>query len=194
MSDLLHREESETQTFILESMDLTKTCHPYPSGDGLFDAFWRTLIAGRPGREGFELVEIPSGPSEYGDIFGLLLNKIHRSDPSMPDQTFTKRRLNLNNLHRRRAAKLFRDVQNSFDTVAQNSRLCTTKMGYIGLLPKFAKQGDRICILLGYHVLSVVRKGSMDGTKLVGECYMHGIMKGEVLELPCVPTEEGFLI
>ena len=38
----------------------------------------------------------------------------------------------------------------------------------------------------------MARRGSIDGTKLVGECYVHGVMKGEILELPCIPTEEGF--
>lgn len=59
--------------------------------------------------------------------------------------------------------------------------LVNTRDGMIGLVPQSAQKGDEIYLLFGgqvFYVLRLVR----DHYRLVGECYIHGLMNGEALE------------
>ncbi|KAK4060261.1 uncharacterized protein Triagg1_10811 [Trichoderma aggressivum f. europaeum] len=61
-----------------------------------------------------------------------------------------------------------------------------TKKGYFGLGPKKSGPGDRVAVLFGSGVPFVVRKcPSVSGKRawrIVGECYVHGIMHGEIVQ------------
>lgn len=61
-----------------------------------------------------------------------------------------------------------------------------TKKGYFGLGPQKSEPGDRVAVPLGSGVPFVLRKCvSATGKrawKIVGECYVHGIMQGEVIQ------------
>lgn len=70
------------------------------------------------------------------------------------------------------------------DTLA-GWRFVVTKRGYIGVVPGLSRAGDVIAIMKGGRVPFVVR-GSEERWRLIGECYVHGIMKGEGLWLPGV--------
>jgi hypothetical protein len=58
----------------------------------------------------------------------------------------------------------------------------TTKKGYVGFVPKKSAVGDRIFVLMGCDVPLVLRPCGKGVYRLVGECYVHGIMKGEAME------------
>lgn len=58
-------------------------------------------------------------------------------------------------------------------------RIFRTENGYIGLCPQFAKVGDRIVVFAGGRVPLVLRSSGKDW-RLVGNAYVHGIMKGEL--------------
>jgi hypothetical protein len=62
-------------------------------------------------------------------------------------------------------------------------KFCVTKGGYFGFVPRSTELGDQIHITYGCVVPFVLRpSGTREGAnRLVGECYVHGIMKGEVL-------------
>ena len=55
-----------------------------------------------------------------------------------------------------------------------------TKKGYVGQIPKAGRRGDLIIIISGARIPLLVRPNG-DGYSLVGQCYLHGFMKGEVL-------------
>ena len=60
-------------------------------------------------------------------------------------------------------------------------RMARTSEGYIGLVPAKTQPGDCVWLLKGGNVPFVIRDES--GTKrLVGEAYIHGIMKGEAFD------------
>jgi hypothetical protein len=59
----------------------------------------------------------------------------------------------------------------------------TTKMGLVGVGPYDTKKGDLCVALLGGDVPFVLRKET-DKQILVGDCYVHGIMNGELAHLP----------
>lgn len=59
----------------------------------------------------------------------------------------------------------------------------------MGIVPKCSERGDVVCVLFGAQVPFVmreVRDGQSNGGKryqLVGECYLHDMMDGQVFEL-----------
>lgn len=61
-------------------------------------------------------------------------------------------------------------------------RLCVTDGGRVGLAPSSARLGDLVAILLGCSVPVLLRKAeNQDEWVFVGECYLDGVMHGEVL-------------
>lgn len=62
----------------------------------------------------------------------------------------------------------------------KDKRLAVTKKGYIGKVPGHAKKGDLICLLLGCGVPVVLRERGEGGYEVVGESYVHGVMRGNL--------------
>jgi hypothetical protein len=58
-----------------------------------------------------------------------------------------------------------------------------TDEGYIGMAPLEARRGDEIWILSGCSIPILLRRLNVKCWQVVGECYIHGFMYGEVLEL-----------
>lgn len=57
-------------------------------------------------------------------------------------------------------------------------RMIRTETGYIGLAVHAARVGDRVCLMRGSQLPLLVR-GDRSDLRLVGDCYIHGIMYGE---------------
>jgi len=53
--------------------------------------------------------------------------------------------------------------------------------GFMGLVPKASDVGDEICILFGAATPFVIRSLDAGIYKFIGECYVYGLMNGEVL-------------
>jgi hypothetical protein len=68
------------------------------------------------------------------------------------------------------------------DIVTRRRRLFRTARGYVGLSAGSVKAGDEMCVLFGSLVPIVLRREGRSW-RVVGECYVHGIMDGEVLKL-----------
>lgn len=67
------------------------------------------------------------------------------------------------------------------DEKCDRRRFFTTDKGYMGLGPEGMLPGDTVCIFFGGDTPYVLRK--VEGSwKFVGECYVHGIMRGEAVE------------
>lgn len=77
-----------------------------------------------------------------------------------------------------------------------NGRFCVTKRGYLGFAPPEAHLGDVICVLHGGAVPFVLRRTfSHDSEhRLIGECYIHGIMYGEALSFDGIEERSFFLV
>jgi len=63
-------------------------------------------------------------------------------------------------------------------------RLFVTERGRLGLGPAALREGDRCCVLFGGIVPFVLRRQDESGAmhRLVGECYMRDVMRGQVVE------------
>lgn len=187
--DITREDTLNSNQHVVAWANMAKTCYPYPSGCKLFDAFWRTLVANR-NDDGWQ-----RSPSSYSEIFSLLLDESTGRCPSLPDQTYSPRqlrpkgrgKLELVNLATRAPGKLYQEILIALRRAMRNRRLGTTEKGYLGLFPRQTKLGDVVCILSRCGVPFVLRKAE-DGTfNVVGECYVHGIMGGEVVVMEDVP-------
>ncbi|KAH7109241.1 heterokaryon incompatibility protein-domain-containing protein, partial [Dactylonectria estremocensis] len=72
-------------------------------------------------------------------------------------------------------------IEHSIFTMVSSLRFCTTKEQRFGQVSKEAKSGDLICVLLGAEVPYILHLEKSGNYKLVGECYLHGVMQGETL-------------
>lgn len=62
----------------------------------------------------------------------------------------------------------------------------------MGLGPAGTQPGDVICVFLGGAVPWVIREDGDDDV-LVGECYVHGIMDGEIIRTKAIPVQDIIL-
>lgn len=176
---------SETKSVILDYLRLSMECQPYPSGSELFDAFWHTLVAGK------NETGVNEAPADFANVFSLLLDEATGRSPSMSGQTYPKRQLTLEHLERRKPAKLFRNIQVAFANATRARRFGVTEKKYIGLFPRGSRHGDLICVPPESHIPFVIRESSGgQGYVLIGECYVDGIMKGEVFQLVKTSAQE----
>ena len=187
LKDILVR-ESPTSRFILEALEF---CQPPPSSHWtVFEAFWQTLVAGR------DHSTFAKAPNEYSPIFALLFDTATGSSPSFPDQPAfsTKRKLTLENLQVRSPAQTYRHMQVAMKAAVKMRRLGVTAKRNLGLFPRGAQVGDHVCVFTGACVPFVIRRDeNEDKYQLIGECYVHGIMDGEVEHMKDVQTREIYL-
>lgn len=139
--------------------------------DTVPEAFWRTLVADR-GPNG------ASVPSWYHRaLLYCLANSTVNGD------------INTIKLIEKceKGSSLVVDFLQRVQSVIWNRKLLVSKQGWIGIAPMAALEGDAVCILHGCSVPVVLR--SMKGPRgemfwyLIGECYVHGMMDGEAMEL-----------
>ena len=83
-------------------------------------------------------------------------------------------------LHRRANGKSIDDIYWSASRFSSGRRVFATKQGKIGLGPTVLRDGDLCCVLFGAQVPFILRSTG-DKYKLVGEAYVHGVMKGEAM-------------
>lgn len=71
------------------------------------------------------------------------------------------------------------------DRVNLGMRLVTTERGHVGMALETVERTDVVAVLLGCSTPMVLRQVQGDAGhlkwKVVGECYLHGIMNGEAM-------------
>jgi hypothetical protein len=147
-------------------------------GETVPEDFWRTLVADR-GPNGSNV------PSWYNRAF---LYCLHQLTPNGD--------INTNRLIAECEAEsaLVVEFLQRVQSVIWNRKFLVSKdNSWIGLAPMAAEVGDVICILDGCSVPVVLRPQSVDKKRffqLVGECYVHGLMDGEIAETTVYCREE----
>jgi len=71
---------------------------------------------------------------------------------------------------------------------------CCTSGGRLGQMPMKVQLGDWICVLHGANVPYVLHPVDDEQFKLVGDCYLHGIMDGEAMDMPALKTREFVIV
>jgi hypothetical protein len=153
------------------------------AGDTIFTTFWKTLVAGKDfsGRH--------PCPPDYAEVFSFLLDQSTNRSPSLPGQTYTRRqesgRMTFEGLKHRTLGRTFKDARKAYSNAALRRRMCVTEKGFVGLVPIITSLGDVVVVFPGAAVPFVLRsvEGRDDIFRMVGECYVHGIMGGEVSKM-----------
>ena len=177
-----------TWDFLASVRSLALQSYPYPSGSTLFEVVWMTLVAGG------DHTAFQPAPSAYADVFSLLFDTACGSSPSFPDQPPPQRPLTLSNLTARQPAKRYRQIRAAAARALRSRRVSRTVGGYLGIVPRGTLPGDRVAVFLGGHVPFVIREHAGGAYQLIGECYVHGIMKGEVMFMEDVPNQNIVLV
>jgi hypothetical protein len=63
--------------------------------------------------------------------------------------------------------------------VSYQRRFCVTHGGRLGWVPRYAQEGDSTAIIAGIGVPMALRTNAT-GYEVLGSCYIHGIMDGEL--------------
>ncbi|KAF1947354.1 HET-domain-containing protein [Clathrospora elynae] len=164
----------------------------------IYDAFLQTLLAGRDG-------SATAPPSqEHSDVFSLILDATTGNMPSLPGQTYTLRRqkgfFTLNSLTMRTPAKTLKDLQTALSAALTMRRFAITHNRYFALVPRGTRIGDEIVILDKACVPFVVRRlckeeeGQGARFEVLGEAYVHGVMKGEAMNMRHGEMEDVTLV
>lgn len=74
------------------------------------------------------------------------------------------------------------------------SQLCgnaivKTREGYMASVPEQTKAGDTLAVVNGCKTPLVLRRREPDGYVLIGDCYVHGLMYGEAMDMGLEETE-----
>ena len=83
----------------------------------------------------------------------------------------------------------FQQIHAVIGLMNNNRRFCSTTDGRIGLVPRSSAAGDLICVLYGGRVPYVLRPCEI-GYSLIGECYIHGLMNGEAMDMEQMESRE----
>lgn len=137
----------------------------YPTGESLFEVKWRTLIANKVAIGNTE------APTEFGEQYQKLRENIYSISTTFAQEEMS------DSTPKRYAMAL---------SVLGFYKICRTRGGYVGLVPLYSENGDRISIFKGGRVPFVLRPSNQQEGKfqLIGGCYIHGLMKGEAFQLP----------
>jgi hypothetical protein len=73
-------------------------------------------------------------------------------------------------------------------------RIFWTAQGYLGIGPASMAEGNIICVFFGGHVLYVLRAAGLGLYECIGECYVYGLMDGEVFARERVLEDQFFTI
>jgi hypothetical protein len=67
--------------------------------------------------------------------------------------------------------------------IRRKRKIFSTLGRYVGICPEWAQPGDLLCMLYCGDVPYVLRPKGEGEVQLVGECYVHGMMNGQGLNL-----------
>jgi hypothetical protein len=63
----------------------------------------------------------------------------------------------------------------------EGRKFCTTNTGYICMVPETVERGDVVVVLLGCN-FPVLLRPYESKYRVVGECYVHELMQGEIFD------------
>lgn len=150
----------------------SKYAHKHPKSN----ARWRSLIADRM----FQDEHYTNASDIYGVYFEALTEslrngtKVQAIDNFSPIMEHSPSSPGTGVMHARRFAA-------ALSQSASERRYCVTAKGDIGLVPGFTDLQDLICFIGGMDIPLVLRPFSEEKNtyQLVGECYIHGIMRSQ---------------
>jgi hypothetical protein len=137
---------------------------PYITKESAQDAFWLTLVGNTVGH-----------PEQKGHL-------------QQQDEMFQKFLDNGRHVLRQLEGKDRWDGHYLLDVITKyrttfihtGRRFAVTENGYMGLVPAGTQYGDLVCIIYGAQTPFLLRPRPGGNYLIVGECYIHGMMDGEM--------------
>ncbi|KAF9635049.1 hypothetical protein BFW01_g5944 [Lasiodiplodia theobromae] len=170
------------------------------------EALWRTLVADHVDRQNPAL---PHCEQDFRRLWAWELEKARRrceegtvssTDAKETLQCFQHAEDKLHilpekpsNVERLAPANAF-DFISRFNRTSLDRTVFRTDANHLGNGTRQLKVGDQVWILAGANVPFVLRPQSCGGYQLVGEAYVHGIMRGEALDRPGARSEQIELV
>jgi hypothetical protein len=187
----------------------------YPGGGSYDDAFWRTLVGdlvhtGPTEENGKETGTNyrRAGPADRNafDAWRMWSRCISR-DTLNRAATFTQRDLD----------EGISSIHYALKTATSSRRFFLTRKGYMGIGPKTTSPGDRVCFFKDSNVPFLLRPDSLRDCsgfdcvglvpnkkskckevhschRLIGDCFVYGLMDGEAFEQPSIPVQRFYLV
>jgi hypothetical protein len=178
-----------------ELQSLLKAENPY-LGRCLHEVIWRTMICDKMGESLYE---------NASEIARSLLAWDHKKMSSETkswysvygDPERTKLYFPASEKIKRQHEEGFMQTAVQYAGTALNmmhwKRFAASSDGYLASVPASSLPGDVVCVVMGAAVPFVLRPLG-DGYQLIGECYMHGLMYGEALEMTGLEVETLTLV
>lgn len=206
-------EQGGFQKWVLACAEIAKQCNPYPASGGASNALLRTLVADATPdlrrapseyvRSLTDWIYVSSLPAvtvplrqgiaafhEFTDNLGLerkVFEEFHDMEP-LRDWIHEDLEANISDFTKLLEDTLAGEQTKTNDIVAlisacQGRLFGATSKKYVCLLPHNAELGDTICVLPGVCAPLVLRRQQFS-FRIIGDCYVHGIMDGEVMNMP----------
>jgi hypothetical protein len=141
------------------------TLHAFNT-EALWQALWRTLLGDQIQQQNLQNNRVDQS---YEEMVAHLKPLVIGSEGDLD-----MRLLRENNPRRM-------EFNNSIQTVSFQRRFCVTHGGRLGWVPRYAQEGDAIAIIAGIGVPMALRS-KMTDYEVLGNCYVHGIMDGEMAD------------
>ena len=147
-----------------------------------FDTFWRTLVYNRGRRFDYDFPNRKAG-GHLGVAFGYwyLWKKFHMAKPWRSNVLAWVS-------GERILKKMAEPFEEAEDRVQYARNFFVSRSGRIGWVPFRTRVGDRVCVFRGVRMPFVLRP-KCDRWEIIGACYVHGLMDGEVWDLPGLESE-----
>jgi hypothetical protein len=165
----------------------TRYHHPENSSEGtdsaIREAIWRTLV-GNKTTEGHQ--PAPSTWSQHYDTVLALLEAFRVVDgcASTNSGRFVAHDID-SKLAKIRLGSSSTDFSVRVGYLIKGRKFAVMQDNSIGWVPAACKAEDSVFIPLGAQVPSALRNIESNAYQLLGECYVHGIMRGEVFRVGC---------
>jgi hypothetical protein len=105
---------------------------------------------------------------------------------------------NLDSLKTRKPAKILEDLNTALRAALEMRRFAVTEKGYFALVPRGVQVGDKVAVFDRACVPFVMSQMQVEGDgkkfELLGEAYVHGIMKGEVMAMEDIELQDITLL
>jgi hypothetical protein len=160
---------------------------PYPTGEGIDEAFALTLtmadtitLTNSPGAETYHAIDFQHfSVSIYEQTMAAMVRQGRSEDVEELNTKYGaeyKRLKGLVGTHIKSPK-----FSGALQTACLGRQLFATANGYICIGDITLEPGDFVSVLLGGKVPFIIRQVK-DKYRLVGECYLHGIMLGEAVK------------
>lgn len=165
-----------------KALETTAVQAMYVTGESLTEAFWRTMCCNRDfesnakdnysaSRPGTTRVVANDGHEPFPAMGALILGYFRIDGPVLPDAQTASTMVYLG-------------------PMTKGRNWCISEGGYMGWVPFATKLGDEIAIIEGQAAPFVIRPVGDGNHRLIGECYIHGVMKGEIVLAEDYEAEE----